>query len=265
MVLSPALIAVAALLFAAVFMAGMMALAWRLSLDVDQSGWIDAIWVAATGGAGAALALAPVGPVGARNYLVALLLVVWAGRLAGHIAKRTVAGADDPRYAELKRQWGDQARPKLFTFLQYQAAAGFLLAVAAMAAAHSGGAFRFGDILGLAIGLVAIFGETVADRQLREFRDATRDGVCDHGLWALSRHPNYFFEWFFWLSLPLIGLDLDAPLGWGLVSLAAPVTMYVLLIRVSGIPPLETHMLRSRGDAYRAYQARVPAFWLRLF
>lgn len=264
MIFTPTVIAVAAILFAAVFLAGMMALAWRLSLDVDQSGWIDAIWVAATGGAGAALALAPIGPVGARNYLVALLLLVWAGRLAGHIAKRTVAGADDPRYAELKRQWGPEARPKLFTFLQYQAAFGFLLALAAMAAAHSSGDLRFGDVLGLAVGGIAIFGEGIADRQLRDFRDAKAGAVCDHGLWALSRHPNYFFEWFFWLALPLIGLNLDAPLGWGLVSLAAPVAMYWLLVHVSGIPPLEAHMLRSRGEAYADYQRRVPAFWLKL-
>lgn len=265
MLFSPTLIAVAALLFAAVFLAGMMALAWRLSLDLNQSGWIDAIWVAATGGAGAALALAPIGPIGGRNYLVAFLLVVWAARLAGHIAKRTVGGGDDPRYAELKRQWGEAARPSLFKFLQYQAAAGFLLALAAMAAAHAPGDVRFGDFLGLFVGVVAIIGERTADRQLTAFREEHAGAVCDDGLWALSRHPNYFFEWFFWLALPLIALDLDAPLGWGLVSLVAPLAMYGLLVHVSGIPPLEAHMERSRGEAFRAYQRRVPAFWLKLF
>ena len=85
--------------------------------------------------------------------------------------------------------------------------------------------------------------------------------ICDVGLWGYSRHPNYFFEWLVWVAFAIIAI---APVGhypWGWFGLAAPVLMYVLLVHVSGIPPLEAHMLRSRGDAFRLYQARVNAFW----
>ena len=76
----------------------------------------------------------------------------------------------------------------------------------------------------------------------------------------MSRHPNYFFEWLGWLAYPLFAIDLSGgyPAGW--FALAAPAFMYWLLVHVSGIPPLEQQMLRTRGDAYRAYQQRTRAF-----
>jgi len=85
--------------------------------------------------------------------------------------------------------------------------------------------------------------------------------VCDIGLWRWSRHPNYFFEWLFWLAYPLIAIDLAGynPYGW--LALLAPICMYWVLVYVSGIPPLEEHMLRSRGETFRAYQLRTRAFF----
>jgi steroid 5-alpha reductase family enzyme len=77
----------------------------------------------------------------------------------------------------------------------------------------------------------------------------------------LSRHPNYFFEWLCWLAYPLIAINLSGynPLGW--LTLAAPACMYWVLVHVSGIPPLEEHMLRSRGAQFRALQARTRPFF----
>jgi steroid 5-alpha reductase family enzyme len=105
---------------------------------------------------------------------------------------------------------------------------------------------------------VAVLGEGAADAQLGRFRanPANHGKVCDAGLWAWSRHPNYFFEWLHWLAYPLFALGADY--GW--LALLGPGFMYWLLVHVSGIPPLEAQMLRSRGDAYRAYQRRVSAF-----
>ena len=111
--------------------------------------------------------------------------------------------------------------------------------------------------------LVAVVGETIADRQLSGFRadPANKGKVCDVGLWGMSRHPNYFFEWLGWLAYAVIAVDPTSAYPWGWLALAGPVLMYWLLVHASGIPPLEAHMLRSRGDAFRAYQARVNAFW----
>jgi steroid 5-alpha reductase family enzyme len=61
-----------------------------------------------------------------------------------------------------------------------------------------------------------------------------------------------------WWSYPIIAIGNLQPFGW--LALAAPAFMFWLLVYVSGIPPLERALLQSRGDAYRRYQARVPAF-----
>jgi hypothetical protein len=85
--------------------------------------------------------------------------------------------------------------------------------------------------------------------------------VCDAGLWGWSRHPNYFFEWFGWLAYPLLAIDFSGVYPWGFAALLGPACMYWLLVYVSGIPPLEAHMLERRRDEFRAYQARTSAFF----
>ena len=123
------------------------------------------------------------------------------------------------------------------------------------------GGWRAQDYLGALILLTGIAGEALADAQLKAFRTdpANKGKVCDVGLWAWSRHPNYFFEWFGWLAYPVIAIS--AGYGWGWFALLGPVFMYWILVHVTGIPPLEEQMLRSRGDAYRAYQSRTRKFF----
>jgi len=249
-----------AILLLALLCAGAMALAWRVVTTTGNSGSTDAFWSFTVGVAGVLAALGPLDGVEQtlRNWLVALLVACWSGRLGLHIARRTLGGKDDSRYAELKRGWGSRWKPQMLLFLEIQAAVALVLAIAVMAAANNPAPLGFGDALGVLIAVAAIIGEATADAQLGRFaRDpASKGKVCDTGLWAWSRHPNYFFEFLYWVALVPIGVGH----GWGLVMLAAPLMMFVLLRYVSGVPPLEQHMLRSRGDAFTAYQQRVPAF-----
>lgn len=250
------------LVLLAIGVAVAMTAAWQVVLRTGNSGWADASWSATVGAAGIAAALVPLAPgePSGRALLVAAIVAVWSLRLASHIARRTLAGADDPRYAQLRKEWGEAAYPRqLFVFLQIQAGAALVLAIAVLAAAHNPAPLGIGDAIGVVIALGAILGESIADRQLRQFKanPANKGSVCSTGLWALSRHPNYFFEWLFWVALVPVGIGYV----WGFAALAAPLMMYVLLAHVSGVPPLEAHMERSRGDAYRAYQRRVRAFW----
>ena len=124
-----------------------------------------------------------------------------------------------------------------------------------------GDGLRLADYLGALILLAGIAGEALADAQLKAFRTdpANKGRVCDVGLWRWSRHPNYFFEWFGWLAYPVIGISPRRPafLSVGFAALLAPVFMYWILVYVTGIPPLEAQMLRSRGDRYRDYQSRT--------
>ena len=88
---------------------------------------------------------------------------------------------------------------------------------------------------------------------------ANRGKICETGLWGWSRHPNYFFEWLGWVAFPLIALSGGDLIG--LAAFAAPALMYVLLVHMSGVPPLEAHMERTRGAAFDDYRARVNVFF----
>lgn len=258
---------VSAIILAAVGLAVTMAIAWLIAIRSGRSGWIDAIWSFAVGafGAMAALMASLDGDNHQRQWLIAIIALAWSLRLGFHIAIRTLNDdRDDPRYGQLKQEWGDRFRGRLFWFLQIQAGAAFLLVMSIMAAAHNPSpALGLADWFGVSLMAAAVGGEALADRQLRAFRadPANKGKVCDVGLWGLSRHPNYFFEWLGWTAYAVIAVGFPITHAWGFVALAGPVLMYWLLVHVSGIPPLEAHMLRSRGERFRRYQARVNAFW----
>lgn len=246
-------------LFALIALSLALAAAWRVQQATGSSGWVDTIWSAATGIVGIAVALAP-GAEPGRGKLVAVLVALWSARLAFHIASRTHGAPDDPRYAEMARQWGAEAPRRMFWFLQQQALAAFVLVAAVRLAAANPAPFpRLADVLAAVILLVAIAGEAIADAQLARFRRDHRGGLCEVGLWAWSRHPNYFFEWLGWLAYPLIAISSANPAGW--LALAAPALMYWLLVHVSGIPLLEAHLAASRGQAFTDLQSRVSAFF----
>ena len=237
-----------------------MTLAWAVQRMTASSGWIDTIWSLAVGLGGAVAVLLADGDF-LRHTVLFCLVVLWALRLGGHIGSRTRLGGEDPRYAKLIEDWGDRAAVRLLLFLQVQAAAAFILVASVyLAAANSLPFPSVTDIVGILIAAVAIVGETISDAQLASFRKTpqARTEVCEKGLWRYSRHPNYFFEWLFWCAMPILAIGGGA---WGLLALLAPLQMYWLLVHVSGIPPLEEHMLRSRGDKFRDLQACVNAFF----
>jgi steroid 5-alpha reductase family enzyme len=246
----------------------LMAGAWVVQQLTGNSGWVDTIWTFSLGLVGAGSALWPIGGAApnARQWLVAVLVAIWSLRLGVHIAIRSAGITDDPRYAAFAREWGATSPRRMFIFLQNQALGSVPLVFAIFVASRfPGGDLRLADYLGALVLLAGIAGEALADLQLRAFRadPANRDRVCDVGLWRWSRHPNYFFEWFGWLAYPVIGIAFDDPLSnpWGWATLLAPVFMYWILVYVTGIPPLEAQMLRSRGERYRDYQLRTSAFF----
>ena len=247
----------------ALLLAAIMTMAWAIRLGTGQSGWIDACWSAGVGLAGVLASLAPFRDIAPRQWLCAALVGTWSARLALHIVRRTAtATKDDPRYAGLVADWGKAWRARLLLFLQIQAACALGLAIAAGAAAHAPRpGLDWRDALGAAILALAVVGEAIADAQLRAFAAARnhRGAVADTGLWGWSRHPNYFFEWLGWFGYVAIAITPGYGAGW--LALIGPALMYWLLVHASGIPPLEKHMLASRGDAFRAYQARVRAFF----
>jgi steroid 5-alpha reductase family enzyme len=254
----------AALALIAASLSFLMAGAWVVQQRTGNSGWVDTIWTFSLGLVGAASALWPIGGAApnARQWLVAALVAIWSVRLGSHIAVRTSGITDDPRYAAFAKEWGLNAPRRMFIFLQNQALGTIPLVFAIFVASRfPADALRWQDYAGALILFAGIAGEALADAQLKRFREdpANKGRVCDVGLWRWSRHPNYFFEWFGWLAYPVIGLSFDYP--WGLATLLAPIFMYWILVYVTGIPPLEEQMLRSRGERYREYQSRTSRFF----
>jgi steroid 5-alpha reductase family enzyme len=239
-----------------------MGVAWLIQQRTGNSGWIDTSWTFGLGLVGLGCALRLDG--GPRHVIVAIFAVVWSARLGLHIARRSAGIADDPRYAKLVRDWGADARRQMFWLCQKQALVSIPMALAFYLAAHNPlPELRPQDLAAIAIVAVALAGEALADRQLEQFKSnaGNRGKILDNGLWHWSRHPNYFFEWLGWLAFPLLAIDPAGHNPYGFVALAAPICMYWLLVYVSGVPPLEEHMLKTRGELFRAYQRRTNAFF----
>ncbi|MGL4323453.1 MAG: DUF1295 domain-containing protein [Beijerinckiaceae bacterium] len=242
-----------------------MTMAWLVQQRTGNSGWVDAIWSLGTASVACAAMVIAAQRAGQgwqpRTLMVIGLVAFWGVRLGSHIVSRAVRGGDDPRYAALAAVWGESFRKRMFWFLQAQAVAGFGLVVSTLAAVASPSPFpNVWDMIAIVTAVVAIGGEALADNQLKRCR---HNGVkiCEVGLWSWSRHPNYFFEFLFWCALPIFAIASGA--SWILIALAtlAPAMMYWLLAHVSGVPPLEMHMLKSRGTAFVDYQRRVSEFF----
>jgi steroid 5-alpha reductase family enzyme len=182
------------------------------------------------------LLLTPV--IDARSWLLAGIVIVWAARLGYFLVTRIRLDGEDRRFSELKQ-----------TFLRFLLAwtmqglwVAFTLA-AALAAITSMVKVPL-DLVAFAGFLVWIFGfaiEVIADKQKRDFRAKpdNRDKFIHTGLWAWSRHPNYFGEILLWTGVAMISFPVLR--GWQYVTLVSPVFVAILLTRISGIPMLETH------------------------
>lgn len=255
------------LALAAAVMAAMlviMAAGWVVQRAAGNAGWVDVFWTYGTGATCALAALVPLpgaGLPGLRQAMVAALVLIWSIRLGTYVAVRVAKGPEDARYAGFRRDWGAAFQARMLGVMLIQAPATALLSLSVLLAARRASpGLGLADLAGLLILVGAIVGESVADGQMKRFKadPAHKGQVCDAGLWAWSRHPNYLFEFVGWLAYPVIALRPSEP--WTLLAFAGPVLMYAILRFGTGVPPLEAAMLQSRGDAYRRYQARVSVF-----
>jgi steroid 5-alpha reductase family enzyme len=261
------------MLFAGVlgFMALVMIASWLTQKLTHNTGWVDVFWSYGMGVSGAAVALIavnadtvnalPVSPV--RRWIVAIMILLWAARLGTYVALRVARSAEDVRYRQLRSKWGGRFEVNLFGFVLVQAPAAALFAIAPYLAARPQ-RYELGvqDILAILIWATALGGESLADAQMKRFKANPKNQgkICDTGLWAWSRHPNYFFEWIVWLAYPVMAISTDDPVSW--LSLIAPVVMFAVLRFGTGVPPLEKSMAASRGKAWDEYKAKTSTFLL---
>jgi len=240
-----------------------MVAAWAYGLAVKNGGWTDVFWSFGTGAVLAAAALLALGrdDLGPRQVLVASFMVVWSLRLGLYLAPRVAGHPEDRRYAAFRATAKNHPLTMLWVSLP-QAPATALLSLSVVAAAsRPEPVLDARDGLAVLVFLAAIAGEAVSDAQMKRFREnpANKGQVIETGFWGWSRHPNYFFQWLGWMAYPVMALDPSRPVSF--LTLAAPAVMYGLLRYVSGVPPLEAAMLKSRGDRFRDYQRRVSVFF----
>jgi steroid 5-alpha reductase family enzyme len=242
-----------------VLIATTMALLWLRQRSTRNAGVVDLAWTASVGALGLVAALTGSGWTG-RRLLVAILAGSWALRLTVHLARRVTSEPEDGRYRALRERFGAGTDRFLFWFFQAQALLAVLLGSTffVLCAAETEG-WRATDMAAVSLWVLALAGESLADRQLARWRaqPANRGKTCRAGLWRFSRHPNYFFEWLHWLAYPLLGLGLP----YGAALWLAPALMLYLVRSVTGVPPTEEQALRSRGEDYRAYQRTTNAFF----
>ena len=202
--------------------------------------------------------------VDGRSILLLVLVVIWAGRLGTFLFRRIQRAGKDARFDDIK--------PSFIRFLNTWTLQGLWVtftSAAALAAITTATRKELG-LFALIGFLVWAFGfaiEATADAQKNRFRaDPENKGKFIHtGLWARSRHPNYFGEIVLWIGVAVIALPILR--GWQWVTLISPIFVTLLLTRISGVPMLEKRADEKWGgqEDYEAYKARTPVLILRPF
>jgi steroid 5-alpha reductase family enzyme len=194
---------------------------------------------------------------GTRSDVLALLLCVWAARLAAYVTWRNWGHGEDRRYQAIRaRNQPNFALKSVYLIFALQAVLGWLVSLPLLALLAAPRPWSMLDSAGAALALVGIFFEAVGDQQLATFKadPASKGQVMDRGLWRYTRHPNYFGEFCVWWGFFVMAL----PGGWW--SVVAPLLMSVLLLKVSGVGLLEKD-IGERRPAYRDYIGRTNAFF----
>ena len=236
----------------------LFALVWVICVKVRNYSFLDVIWSYGVAILAPLYAFAGPGHI-ERKVAFTVLGVAWSLRLGTYIFLRVLRHhpAEDVRYEGLRQRWPG---PGMFLlFFELQAIIVVIFSLPFLLAAWHAAPLGILEFAGLGLALLALGGESLADRQMKAFKadPANKGKVCQSGLWRYSRHPNYFFEFLVWVGFAVASLG--TPLGW--VTLICPLLMHHFLTKVTGIPLTEEYALKSKGDAYRAYQRTTSAFW----
>lgn len=192
-----------------------------------------------------------------RSLLLAGMIALWALRLGSFLFLRIRAAGEDRRFREIKPNF---ARFMLTWTLQgLWVSFSMATALAVMTSTLQVGADVF-MVVGFLVWAFGFVFEVVADRQKSAFNaDPANKGKFIHtGLWAWSRHPNYFGEIVLWIGVAIVALPVLR--GWQWVTLISPIFITLLLTRVSGVPLLEKRADEKWGGQaeYEAYKAQTP-------
>jgi steroid 5-alpha reductase family enzyme len=234
---------------------------FAFSLGLNNSSMYDPYWSVAP----AVIALwwltrfgGPGGVTVVRQVVVTFLVLAWAARLTWNWLRRWNGLKDeDWRYADYRRLGAGYWPVSFFGFHMMPTVLVFI-ACLSLVPALSWNSRGVGilDVAAVLVTAAAILVEAGADRQLRRFLTRRTPGqILDTGLWALTRHPNYFGEVLFWWGLWLFGLAADPSRWWTIVG---PAGVTALFLGIS-VPMMDNRML-SRHPGYAAHVSRRSGF-----
>lgn len=217
-------------------------------------GLVDVAW--GLGMSAVALYLLLVFKPNLQVSLSLLLVIVWGLRLGIYLGKRNWGKPEDYRYVNMRKRWGT-SHAYLKAFLNVFVLQGVLLYVmmlsSMIAVANPSTINMTFMIMGQIVALFGLAFEVIGDHQLMMFKrnPENKGKLIKHGLWSITRHPNYFGEVVFWWGVFLSGLQANMMIA-GIVS---PLLITLLINKVSGIPLLE-RKYADRED-YQEYASQV--------
>jgi len=195
-----------------------------------------------------------------RRLVVLALTSIWGLRLGVYIGNRNRGHGQDKRYTALMRhQEGSLIGFLVRKIYGLQGALMILISIPVQLAMYQSEPLGVIGAIGIVIWAIGFAFEAVGDWQLARFKadPANAGRVMDRGLWAWTRHPNYFGDAAVWTGLFVLALG--SP--WGLLTIVSPIVMTKLLVSFSGKALLERGMRRSKGQAYDDYVARTSGFF----
>ena len=199
------------------------------------------------------------------DTILYLYVIVWAGRLGIFLFRRINKDGKDERF--------DKAKKKFFWFLQYwmgQAAWVVFTAGASILAILSPveAELEVLAFIGIFLWWSGFLVEVISDYQKRKFRETSdpKTEFISTGLWARSRHPNYFGEITLWVGMAVISLSSLSGIEY-VTAVVSPLFVYLLLRKAEGVPMLERIADERYGELsdYQEYKANTPVLIMKIF
>lgn len=232
---------------------------WVISILIGRASFIDAFWGMGFVVTGWAAARA-VPELGLVQIVTLALVTIWGVRLGLYLLRRFLSEGEDRRYVRMTKGKEGFQRHFFTLWFVFGLQGVLMLLVSApifsALAAPADTPLTLASYAGIALFVVGAFFEWVGDLQLSRFKADPANGgkVLDTGLWAWTRHPNYFGDTCIWWGIWLVGADLTV--------IWAPALMTFLLMKWSGVPLLEAGLKKRRPD-YQAYIDRTSSFFPR--
>ena len=232
---------------------------WLVSLPMKNASIVDIFW-----GAGfaviALVTFALTDGYRPRKLLITSLALIWGVRLAIYIGWRNAGKGEDFRYQAMRKRYGTRfAVISLFTVFVLQGVLMWVISLPLQWAqiAREPARLTWLDFLGAGVWAIGLSFEAIGDWQLARFKSnpANKGKVMNRGLWAYTRHPNYFGDALLWWGVFLIALA--CPRVWWIC--VSPVLMTTMLMKVSGVALLEKTLVKTKPE-YRDYVRRTSAF-----